>query len=60
LRTKFSLGKYVAEGIGLLVEPFLTSKGRTALASMRRRTADFTREAKLLSRPRRAQPLGAH
>jgi AcrR family transcriptional regulator len=60
LRTKFSLGKYVAEGIGLLVEPFLTSKGRTALASMRRRTADFTREAKLLSRPRRTQPLGAH
>jgi AcrR family transcriptional regulator len=60
LRTKFSLGKYVAEGIGLLVEPFLTSKGRTALASMRRRTADFTREAKLLPRPRRTQPLGAH
>jgi AcrR family transcriptional regulator len=60
LRTKFSLGKYVAEGIGLLVEPFLTAKGRTALASMRRRTADFTHEAKLPSRTRRAQRLGAH
>jgi AcrR family transcriptional regulator len=46
LRAKFSLGKYVAEGIGLLVEPFLTAKGHKALATMRRRTADFTREAK--------------
>ena len=45
LRAKFSLGKYVAEGIGLLVEPFLTPKGRTALAAMRRRTANFTRKA---------------
>jgi AcrR family transcriptional regulator len=54
LRTRFSLGKYVAEGIGLLVEPFLTAKGRAALAAMRRRTADFTREAKLPSRARRA------
>jgi hypothetical protein len=52
LRAKFSLSKYVAEGIGLLVEPFLTSKGRTALAAMRRRTADFTRKAKLPSRSR--------
>ena len=42
-RGKFSLGKYVAEGIGLLVEPFLTAKGRRALAAMRKRTANFTR-----------------
>lgn len=47
LRAKFDLGKYVAGGIGLLIEPFLTAKGRKALAAMRRRTADFTREAKL-------------
>ena len=46
LRAKFSLGKYVAEGIGLLVEPFLTPKGRAALTAMRRRTADFTRDSK--------------
>ena len=59
LRTRFSLGKYVAEGIGLLVEPFLTPEGRTALATMRRRTADFTREAKLPSRSRPARHLGA-
>ena len=50
LRGRFSLGKYVAEGIGLLVEPFLTTKGRTALAAMRRRTANFTRS------DRRAKP----
>jgi AcrR family transcriptional regulator len=54
LRARFSLGKYVAEGIGLLVEPFLTAKGRAALAGMRRRTADFTRDAKLPSRSSRA------
>jgi AcrR family transcriptional regulator len=45
LRSRFSLGKYVAEGIGILVQPFLTAKGRTALAAMRRRTANFTRTA---------------
>ena len=44
-RAKFSLERYVAEGIGLLVEPFLTAKGRTALTAMRHRTADFTRAA---------------
>ncbi len=43
LRSRFSLGKYVAEGIALLVEPFLTARGRTALRNMRRRTSDFTR-----------------
>ena len=45
LRTRFSLGKYVAEGIGLLVEPFLTRKGKAALASIRRSTANFRRRA---------------
>jgi TetR/AcrR family transcriptional regulator, cholesterol catabolism regulator len=45
LRAKFSLAKYVAEGIGLLVEPFLTEKGKLALASMRRSTANFKHKA---------------
>lgn len=53
MRAKFSLGKYVAEGIGLLVEPFLTAKGHRALATMRQRTADFTRDAKPTPRPAR-------
>ncbi len=59
LRAKFSLGKYVSEGIGLLVQPHLTAKGRAALAAMRRRTADFTREAKLPAHSNRARRLGA-
>jgi AcrR family transcriptional regulator len=46
LRSRFNLGRYVNQGIGLLVEPFLTAKGRAALNAMRRRTADFTRETK--------------
>ncbi len=61
LRSRFSRGKYVAEGIGLLVEPFLTAKGRTALAAMRRRTGDFTREIKSsmpsAHAPRKRAPL---
>ncbi len=55
LRGRFSLGKYVAEGIRLLVEPFVTPKGRLALTAMRRRTADFTRESKPARRPGRAR-----
>jgi AcrR family transcriptional regulator len=53
LRARFSLGKYVAEGIGLLVEPFLTAKGRAALTAMRRRTADFTRKTEPVTPSRR-------
>jgi len=41
LRAKFSLGKYVDEGIRILVEPFLTEEGMLALASLRRSTANF-------------------
>lgn len=56
LRAKFSLGKYVDAGIGLLVEPFLTDKGRAALDEMRSNTARFTRRAtvnkKTAKRPR--------
>ena len=44
LRGKYTLAKYVAEGVRLLVEPFLTEKGAAALAQMRRRTADFSRD----------------
>ena len=58
LRAKFGLGKYVAEGIGLLVEPFLTAKGQTALTAMRRRTADFTRADKPATRSKRPKKDG--
>lgn len=54
-RTKFKLGAYVAEGIRLLVEPFLTAKGQAALAVMRRRTSNFTREKQPVRRVRRAR-----
>ena len=37
LRERYSLDKYVQAGIKLLVEPFLTDKGREALARFRRR-----------------------
>ena len=42
LHGRYSLGKYGGEGVKLLIEPFLTAKGRTVLSGMRRRTGDFT------------------
>ncbi|MBI2962106.1 MAG: TetR family transcriptional regulator [Betaproteobacteria bacterium] len=42
-RGNYSLGRYVAEGVKLLIEPFLTATGSAALASLRRRSANFTR-----------------
>ncbi len=59
LREKYGLGKYVAEGVRLLVEPFLTAKGRAALAVMRRKTGDFTREAGLVRVAARPAKAGA-
>jgi len=43
-RERYSLGRYVAEGVTLLVEPFLTASGAKALGSLRRRSGNFTRE----------------
>ena len=43
-REKYSLGRYVAEGVKLLVEPFLTASGTKALDALRRRSGNFTRE----------------
>ena len=42
-RGKYSLARYVAEGVKLLVEPYLTAKGRAALATLKQRTENFTR-----------------
>ena len=38
---RYTPGQYVAEGIRILVEPFLTKKGLATLAALRSRTADF-------------------
>ena len=38
-----SCADYVSEGVKLLVEPFLTAKGRTAIAALRQRTLDFSK-----------------
>jgi hypothetical protein len=39
-RGRYTVKRYVAEGLKLLVEPYLTDKGRTALARFRSRRAD--------------------
>lgn len=41
-RGKYTLDEYVSEGIRLLVEPFLTAKGRTMLEQLRRRPGGFS------------------
>ena len=59
-RDKYSLAKYVAEGIALLVEPFLTARGRAALDNMKRRTGNFSHEARdALRKPRAALRSGS-
>jgi AcrR family transcriptional regulator len=42
MREHFDLGGYVSGGISLLIEPFLTTKGKAALATLRRRSGDFS------------------
>ena len=56
LGERYSLAEYVDEGIKLLVEPFLTAKGRRALEAMRVRTSSFgSKRAKASDRPRTAK-----
>ena len=52
---RYALAEYVAEGIKLLVEPFLTAKGRRALEAMRARTDAF---GSLGRKARRRAPAG--
>ena len=57
---KMSCAQYVSEGIKLLVEPFLSARGRTALAAMRRATGDFSVDPRAAAaKPRaRARKIG--
>src|SRR5690606_37740562 len=41
MRERFDLAAYVSGGVALLIEPFLTARGKAALAALRRRTRDF-------------------
>ncbi len=43
-RERYTLAEYVDEGIQLLVEPFLTTKGKTALARIRQSAAEAAGE----------------
>lgn len=54
LKDRMSITKYVDEGITLLVEPFLTAKGKAALTSIRSATANFQHEKKPVRRSGRA------
>lgn len=52
---KMSVSKYVDEGVTLLVEPFLTTKGKSALASVRVSTGHFKHEIRLVRRETKAR-----
>ncbi len=41
LRERYALAEYVSEGINILIDPFLTAKGRRVLEAMRERTGSF-------------------
>lgn len=52
LRERYTLAVYVDEGIKILVEPFLTSKGKRVLAAIRERIGSLgTRDMKAAARP---------
>ncbi len=47
---KLSPSEYVSEGLKLLVEPFLTAKGKAALSTMRRNTGNFKHDKRPTAR----------
>lgn len=47
---KLTPSEYVSEGLKLLVEPFLTTKGKAALTTMRRSTGNFTHDKRSTAR----------
>lgn len=47
---KLSPSEYVSEGIRLLVEPFLTTKGKAALTAMRKSTGNFKHDKRPIAR----------
>ena len=55
LGQRYALAEYVDEGIKILVEPFLTAKGRRALDAMRQRTGSFGSRGTKAARPRAAK-----
>ena len=54
LNERYSLERYIGEGIALLIEPFLTAKGRRALSGVALRKRAFTRESAVGTDPRPA------
>ncbi|MBI5899775.1 MAG: TetR/AcrR family transcriptional regulator [Rhodocyclales bacterium] len=55
LSERFSLERYIGEGISLLVEPYLTAKGRRALSAISLRKRAFTSENPIGNEPAPAQ-----
>lgn len=45
LRDHYTLESYISEGVKLLIEPFLTAKGKRGLAGVARRTKTFSSES---------------
>lgn len=52
LSERFSLERYIGEGIALLVEPYLTAKGRRAFAAVSLRKRAFTSETLIGAEPK--------
>ena len=50
LGKRYTLERYVAEGITLLIEPFLTAKGRRGLVGVAQRTLAFSSDSPMIER----------
>ncbi|CAG0929621.1 MAG: HTH-type transcriptional regulator BetI [Rhodocyclaceae bacterium] len=60
LGERYSLAEYVSEGVRILVEPFLTARGRRVLDAMRERTGSFgSAAAKAVAKPRAGKARSA-
>lgn len=56
LDERYSLERYIGEGITLLIEPFLTARGRRALAGVALRKRVFASASSIGQNPRPANP----
>lgn len=56
LSERYSLDRYIGEGLALLVEPYLTAKGRRAFATVGLRKRSFNSESPLGTEPKPAEP----
>jgi hypothetical protein len=59
LRDHYSLETYIGEGIALLIDPFLTAKGRRGLVGVAARTKAFSSDSLITAAASKGAPATA-